>query len=78
MVALYINTRQRDASANTPPQGSRGLAVVLACLEEVVILGVRDVLVARVSCQIGVATSAHGNRIYLSASCRQQVVPNML
>jgi hypothetical protein len=58
---LYISTRQWDASANTPPQGSRGLDVVLACVEEGAILVKGVVLLARVSGRVGVATCAHRN-----------------
>jgi hypothetical protein len=68
--ALFISTKQRDSSVNTPPQSSRGIAV-LACLEEVVILVVGVVLVARVSGRVGVATNAHMN-VLLPASCRQK------
>jgi hypothetical protein len=39
---------QEDASANTPPQGNRGLDVVLACVEEGAILVEGVVLVAGV------------------------------
>jgi hypothetical protein len=60
-----------------PPQGSRGLAVVLACLEEDAILVVGVVLVPRVSCRVGIATSAHMN-VSLLASCRYEAVPNIL
>jgi hypothetical protein len=55
----------------TPPSRSRGRAIVLACLEEVVILVVGIVLVARVSGRVGVATCAHKN-VLLPASCRQK------
>jgi hypothetical protein len=44
-----------------PPQGSRGLDVVLACVEEGAILVEGVVLVARVSSRVGVATCAHKN-----------------
>jgi hypothetical protein len=60
----------------TPLQGSRGLAVVLACVEEDAILVVGVVLIARVSCRVGVATSAHMNT--LLASCRCEAAPNVL
>jgi hypothetical protein len=57
----------------TPPlQGSRGLAIVLACLEEVVILVVGVVLVARVSGRVGAATNAY-MKVFLPASCRQKL-----
>jgi hypothetical protein len=69
MATLYISTRQRDASANTPPQGNRGLDVVLACVKEGAILVEGVVLVARVSCRVGVATCAHMN-VPLPASYR--------
>jgi hypothetical protein len=62
-----MSTRQGDASANTPPQGSRGLDVVLACVEDGAILVEGVVLVARVSCRVGVATCAHLN-VLLPAS----------
>jgi hypothetical protein len=42
---------------------SRGLAVVLACVEEVAILVVSVVLVARVSGRVGVATNIHLIRV---------------
>jgi hypothetical protein len=38
IATFYISTRQRDTSAYPPPQGSRGLDVVLACVEEGAIL----------------------------------------
>jgi hypothetical protein len=68
---------QRDASANTPPQGSRGLDVVLACVEEDAILIEGAVLVACVSSRVGVATCSHMN-VPLPASCRYEAVPNVL
>jgi hypothetical protein len=71
-----MSTRQRDASANTPPQGSRGLDV-LACVEEGAILVEGVVLVACVSCQVGVATCAHWN-VPLPASCRYEAVRNVM
>jgi hypothetical protein len=74
---LVLSTRQRDASANTRPQGSRGLAFVLACVEEDAILAVGVVLVARVSCRVGVATSAHIN-VPLPTNCRYEAVANVL
>jgi hypothetical protein len=64
-----MSTRQRDASANTPPLGSRGLDVVLACVEEGAILVEGEVLVAYVSGWVGVATCAHTN-VPLPASYR--------
>jgi hypothetical protein len=72
-----MSTRQRDAGANTPPQGSRGLDVVLACIEEGAILVEDVVLVACVSCRVGVATCAHMN-VPLPASYRYEAVPNVL
>jgi hypothetical protein len=45
----------------TPPQGSRGLDVVLACVQEGAILVEGVVLVACVSGRTGVATCAHMN-----------------
>jgi hypothetical protein len=75
--ALYISTRQRNASANTPPQGSRSLAVVLACVDEHAILTVVLVLVSRVSCRVGVETSSHIS-VLLPASGRYEAVPNVL
>jgi hypothetical protein len=70
---------QRVASANNPPppQGSRSLAVVLACVKEDAILVVGVVLVARVSCWVGIATCAHTN-VMLPESNRQETVPNVL
>jgi hypothetical protein len=65
---LYMNTRQRDASANTPPQCSRGLDVVLACVEKGAILVEYVVLVACVSSRVCVATCTHEN-VLLPASC---------
>jgi hypothetical protein len=53
----------------TPPQGSRGLAVVLACVEEGAILVVVAVLIARISCRVGVAADTQMN-VPLPASCR--------
>jgi hypothetical protein len=64
----------------TPPpskQGSRGLAVVLACVEEDAILVVGVVLGARVSCRVGVATYAHIN-LMLPTSSRHGRVPNVM
>jgi hypothetical protein len=55
----------------TCPQGSRGLAVVQVCLEEVVFLVVCVVMVARISSRVGVATYARIN-VELPASCRQK------
>jgi hypothetical protein len=75
--SLYISTRQRDASANTPPQGGRGLDVVLACVEEVAILVEGVVLVTCVSGWVGVVTCAHKN-VSLPASCRYETDPNIL
>jgi hypothetical protein len=78
MVVLYIiSTMQRDASANTPPQGSRGLAVVLAYVDECASLVEVVVLVACVSCQLGLATCAHMH-VPLPTSCRYETVPNIL
>jgi hypothetical protein len=77
MATLYKSTRQRDASANTPPQGSRGLDVALPCVEEGAILVEGVVLVACVSGRVGVATCAHWN-VPLLASCRYEAVPNIL
>jgi hypothetical protein len=68
---------QRDASANTPPQGSRGLDVLIACVEEGAILVEGVVLVAFVSSRVGVATCAHKN-VPLPASCRCGAVPNVV
>jgi hypothetical protein len=51
-----------------PPQGSQGLAVVLSCLEEIVILVVGVVPVASVLSGVGVATCAH-IKLMLPASC---------
>ena len=68
---------QRDASANTPPQGSRGLDVVLACVGEGAILVEGVVLVACVLGRVGVATCAHMN-VPLPARCRYEAVPNVL
>jgi hypothetical protein len=76
MAALYISTRQLNARANTPPQGSRGLAVVLACVEKDAIFVFGVVVVARVSCPVGVATSAQRN-VPLLAGCRYEAVPNV-
>jgi hypothetical protein len=53
----------------TPHHGSRGLAVALACLKEVVILVIGTVLIAHVSGSVGVATGAHMN-VLLPASCQ--------
>jgi hypothetical protein len=61
----------------TPPQGSRGLAVVLAFVEDDAILVQGVMMVARVSCRVGVATSAHKD-VPLPASCRYEAVPNIL
>jgi hypothetical protein len=77
IATLYISTRQRDAGANTPPQGSRGLDVVLACVEEGAILVEGVMLVACVSSRVGVATCAHMN-VPLPASCRYEAVLNVL
>jgi hypothetical protein len=54
-----------------PPQGSRGLDVVLACVEE------GAMLVEGVSGRVGLATCAHRN-VPLPASCRYEAVPNVL
>jgi hypothetical protein len=72
-----MSTRQRDVSNNTPPQGSRSLAVVLACVEEDAMLAVGVVLVARVLDRLGLATCAHRN-VMLLANCRKVTVPNVL
>jgi hypothetical protein len=77
LVVLYISTRQRDACANTPPPGSRGLDVVLACVEEGAILIEGVVLASGVSSRVGVATCAHKN-VPLSGSCRYETVPSVL
>jgi hypothetical protein len=61
----------------TPPQGSRGLAVVLACVEEGAILVEGVVLVECVSSRVGVETCAHRN-VPLPASCRYEAVPNVM
>jgi hypothetical protein len=74
---VHKHKRQRDASVNTPPQGSRGLDVVLACVEEGVILVEGVVLVACVSVRVGVATCAQMN-VPLPASCIYESVPNVL
>jgi hypothetical protein len=61
-----------------PPQGSRGLDVVLAyCVEEGAILVEGVVLVACVSSRVRVATCAQRN-VPLPASCRCEAVPNVL
>jgi hypothetical protein len=52
-------------------------AAVLACVEEGTISLVGVVLVAHVSCRVGVATCAHMN-VLVPASCRQVTVPNVL
>jgi hypothetical protein len=72
-----MSTRQHDASANSPPKGSRGLDVVLACVEEGAILFQGVVLVACVSSRVGVATCAHMN-VPLPASCRYEAGPSVL
>jgi hypothetical protein len=59
------------------PQGSRGLDVVLACVEEGAILVEGVVLVACLSSRVGVATCSHMN-VPLTASCRYEAVPNVL
>jgi hypothetical protein len=59
------------------PQGSRGLDVVLACVEEGAILVDDVVLVACVSSRVRVATCAHMN-VPLLASCKYKAVPNVL
>jgi hypothetical protein len=53
---VHKHDRQRDASVNTTPQDSRGLDVVLACVEEGAILIEGVVLAACVACRVGVAT----------------------
>jgi hypothetical protein len=72
---VHKHSRQLDASANTSLQGSRGLDVVLACVEEGAILveGVAIVLVACVSCRVGVAKCARRN-VPLPANCRYEAV----
>jgi hypothetical protein len=60
-----------------PPQGSRGLDVVLACVEEGAILVEGVVLVACVSSRVGVVTCAHTN-VPLLAICRYEAVPNVM
>jgi hypothetical protein len=72
-----MSIRQRDASANTALEGSRGLHVVLACVEEGAILVEGVVLVACASYRVGVATCAHMN-VPLPASCRYEAVPNVM
>jgi hypothetical protein len=59
-----------------PPPSSRGIAVVLACVEGDNIL-VLVVLVARVLGRVGVATNAHMN-VPLPASCQLETIPNVL
>jgi hypothetical protein len=61
----------------TPPQGSRGLDVVLACVEEGAILVEGVMRVACVSSRVGVATCAHRN-VLLPASCRCGALSNVL
>jgi hypothetical protein len=60
-----------------PPQGSRGLGVILPCVEEDAIVVEGVVLVAFVSCRVGVATCAHKNAP-VPASCRYEAVPNVM
>jgi hypothetical protein len=61
-----------------PPQGSRGLDVVLACVEEgAILVEGRVVLVACVLGRVGVATCAFMN-VPLPASCRYEAVPNVM
>jgi hypothetical protein len=60
-----------------PPQGSHGLDVGLACVEESAILVEGVGLVACVSGRVSVATCAHKN-VPLPTSCQCEAVPNVL
>jgi hypothetical protein len=73
---MYITTRYCNASANTPPQGSVGLVVALACLRGRSHLGRKRCSGSGISSRVGDATSAHMNGM-LSASCRQETGPNI-
>jgi hypothetical protein len=61
----------------TPPQGSPGIDVVLACVEEGAIVVEGVVLVACVLGRVGVATCAYKN-VPLPASCRYEAVPTIM